>query len=395
MELILLKRGNSLRKSSIFASLLLLFVAVESFACVMVPSVWKTIDSSTEELQSPSVYALAEAFMQFKKKFAKEMKVCNIPVKAFMLRSLLLGKEGKTINKETYLSVKEALEQIFNDVIIPEFEKLPKESDIFSQQSKDSDEQYYLDLYVSDSKTTYINMIDLNMQIWALLRLVVRDEVTVYVRVSDCCENLLFLDEFKVSPTIVIDPLITPIGGFIETFEKNDSKPVHVDWGSVGDSKEHVLRVNTSFYAPSDVPPLDIFKSDLAKSLEKDERDKEACNQLIYAIKTGDTSLVEVILDTYSNSSFDVLDDEGKAPIHYAALSGLEEMVKKLLEKKANLSLIDKQGNNALHLALKSEKVSIPICELLVKSGIDLNAKNSDGKTPLDLAAQKGISLKF
>ena len=127
---------------------------------------------------------------------------------------------------------------------------------------------------------------------------------------------------------------------------------------------------------------------------EKEEIEKDACNQLVYAIKTGDVSLVEVILDTYQGMNFDILNDEGKAPIHYAAESGLEEVVKKLLEKKVNLSLTDKLGNNALHLALMSDKVSAAICELLVKSGLDINAKNNEGKTPLDLAKQKNISLK-
>jgi hypothetical protein len=361
----------------------------------MVPSVWKTIESSTEELQSPTVYALTEAFMQFKKKFATEMKVCNIPVKAFKIRGLFFGKEGETINKETYSYIKEALELIFSDIIIPDFNKLPKESDILSQQTKNPNEQYLLDLYVYNSKRTNISMIDLNMQIWALFRFVVRDETSLYVRVSDGNDNLLFVDEFEVSPTIVIDPLITPIGGFLETVEKNNSTPIHIDWGTVGDGKEHVLRVNNSFYAPSDIPPLDVFKSDLVKSLEKEKRDREACNQLVYAIKSEDISLVEVILDTYPESSFDILDEEGKAPIHYAVLSGFEEIVKKLLDKKVNISLADKQGNNALHLALLIEKVPLSICELLVKSGIDINAKNNEGKTSVDLAVQKKVSLKF
>ena len=394
VELILLKRGNFVRSCFIIACSFVLLATVETFACVMVPSVWKTINSSTEELQSPTVYAMTEAFLQLNKKFATEMKVCNIQVKPFIVRSLFLGKEAGTINEESYLSIKEALKMIFNDAEIPDFDKLPKDIDNPQQQIKVSSDYYYLDLFVSDSKRTSVHMIDMNMQIWALLRFVVRDETTVYVRVSDCSDNLLFVDEFEVSPTIVIDPLISPIGGFLETVEKNNSKPIHVDWGSIGESKEHVLRVNTNFYAPSDIPPLEVFKSDLVKSLEKEEIEKDACNQLVYAIKTGDVSLVEVILDTYQGMNFDILNDEGKAPIHYAAESGLEEVVKKLLEKKVNLSLTDKLGNNALHLALMSDKVSSAICELLVKSGLDINAKNNEGKTPLDLAKQKNISLK-
>jgi hypothetical protein len=325
------------RRIFILAYFFVFFAVIESFACVMVPSVWKTIDTSTEELRSPSVFSLTEAFMQFKKKFFKEMKVCDIRIKPFRVRGIFSGIEGESISKESYSSIKEALYNIFNDANILDFEELPNITDIHSQQTKDSDAYFFLDLYVLDSKRTSIHMIDLNMQIWTLLRFVVRDETSVYVRVSDSSDNLLFVDEFDVSPTIVVDPLITPIGGFFETVEKNNSMPIHVDWGSVGDSKEHVLRVNTSFYAPSDIPPLDIFKSDLVKTLEKEERDAEACKQLVYAIKTGDASLAEVILDTYPDSCFDIIDTEGKLPINYAEQAGFKEIVKRLMERKANL----------------------------------------------------------
>ncbi len=325
-----------MRRFFILACLFVSFAVIESFACVMVPSVWKTIDTSTEELRSPSVFSLTEAFMQFKKKFLTEMKVCNIRIKPFKVRSIFSGIEGESISKESYSSIKEALNNIFIDANIPDFEKLPNITDIHSQQTKESDVHFFLDLYVLDSKRTSLHMIDLNMQIWALLRFVVRDETSVYVRVSDSSDNLLFVDEFDVSPTIIVDPLITPIGGFFETVEKNNSMPIHVDWGSVGDSKEHVLRVNTSFYAPSDIPPLEVFKSDLIKNLEKEEIDAEASKQLIYAIKTGDASLAEVILDTYPDSCFDIIDAEGKLPVNYAELAGFEEIVKKLLERKAN-----------------------------------------------------------
>ncbi|MBR4328848.1 MAG: hypothetical protein IKP71_03270, partial [Candidatus Riflebacteria bacterium] len=162
-----------MQRNFIVACLFVFFSVIESFACVMVPSVWKTIDSSTEELQSPTVFALSEAFTQFNKKFAKEMKVCRIPIKPFKIRGLFSGKESEVINQETYASIKEALEMIFNEAEIPEFANLPKETVVSSQQIQNSDEYYFLDLYVSDSKRTSIHMIDLNMQVWALLRFIV------------------------------------------------------------------------------------------------------------------------------------------------------------------------------------------------------------------------------
>ena len=358
----------------------------------MIPSVWKNINTTTNKNINPTVFALTEAFMQIKNKYEREMKASKISIKPVVIRSLFNASDSSIISNEDYSNIKIAAEIVFNKCEIISYTSLPDENNL-NNINYDFSNKYKMDLYFSDAKQTNIEMIDINPHIWALLRFIIRDEIKVFVRITGDDDLPLFIDEFEVSPTIVIDPLITPFGGFLETVEKNNSMPIHIDWGSEGDSNEHVLRVNTSYYAPSDIPPLDVFKSDLVKNLEKEENDKNACKQLIYAIKTEDMSLFEVILDTYPESNFNFVDSEGKSPIHYAVSVGSFDMTKALLDKKVNPNILTYENNTALHEALSIEKPSIEICNLLIKYGADINLKNIKGQTPLDLAKIKNISI--
>ncbi|KAF3928644.1 Ankyrin-1 [Arthrobotrys entomopaga] len=75
-------------------------------------------------------------------------------------------------------------------------------------------------------------------------------------------------------------------------------------------------------------------------------------------------------------------------PLHIAAGFGYEETVKEILElaPKSCISLIDWKGNTALHNAVMTG--SLPIVQMLVESGIDLNKENNESKTALQLAAE-------
>lgn len=352
----------------------------------MIPSVWKTIKSTTVENQSPTIYALTEAFMQIKNKFEREMRASKLPVKPFVFRSLINASDSSIVSEEDYLLIKKATEIVFNSSEIIPYNDL-KEYGEENNIKYDFTNKFKVNLYLSDTKQTNISMIDLNLQIWALLRLILRDEVKVFVRISEGEDDIpLFIDEFEVSPTIIIDPLITPIGGYLETVETNNSMPIHIDWGTVGDEKEHVLRVNTSFYARSDTPPLEVFKSDLVKELDNAENNNEACNQIVYAIKNNDFDLFKVVLETYPNFDINVKTAEGKAAIHYAASVGSIDIMKALIDTKADVNILSYTNDTALHEAIKSEHSSKELCELLIKNGADITIKNSDNETPLDLA---------
>ena len=155
------------------------------------------------------------------------------------------------------------------DELLLSFEESYEETSFVGENNK-----YSVILVLSDSKTTLINMVDMNPQVYELLRFVVRDELKVFARASDSSGSAIFLDEFDVSPTLIVDPLLSPIGGFFIKFEKNTTYPIHIDFGTIGDDTEHVLRVNTGFHRPVGTPMFSEFRSELLNKIEKKSKTK-------------------------------------------------------------------------------------------------------------------------
>lgn len=63
------------------------------------------------------------------------------------------------------------------------------------------------------------------------------------------------------------------------------------------------------------------------------------------------------------------------------------EAIKKLLqEKKVNIHTRDAYGDTLLHIALENREISFCIVEEIIRAGVDINAINSLGNTPLHYA---------
>ena len=57
-------------------------------------------------------------------------------------------------------------------------------------------------------------------------------------------------------------------------------------------------------------------------------------------------------------------------------------MVKMLIKHGADVHTTNESGENALHMALGAEKPDVQLVEFLLDSGVDINAKDSSGRTP-------------
>jgi ankyrin repeat protein len=166
----------------------------------------------------------------------------------------------------------------------------------------------------------------------------------------------------------------------------------------------------------------------LAKKANVNERTKYGATPLHMASNgaddghvvnsAGNKDMAELLLKHGAdiNGITDPVSDDGSTPLHWAAYAGDKEMVKFLLLNKANVNAKNGQGQTPLISGLKYKEVVEVLlaakakvnvrdyifgntelhwaalwgcsdaAELLLQSGLDVNAKNRDGQTPLDLA---------
>ena len=87
--------------------------------------------------------------------------------------------------------------------------------------------------------------------------------------------------------------------------------------------------------------------------------------------------------------SLDARDDQGRTPIHLAALHGTPAVVAALGEAGADLDAADEQGRTPLHLvAVFGDDPAIVTA--LVRAGASLDAQDTRGRTPLEFAETFG-----
>ncbi|MGV3618685.1 MAG: ankyrin repeat domain-containing protein [Fimbriimonas sp.] len=75
-------------------------------------------------------------------------------------------------------------------------------------------------------------------------------------------------------------------------------------------------------------------------------------------------------------------------PLHRAAYERQYDAVRLLLDRGASVFALDSRGHNPLHSALIFHRPHIPIVELLIGHGVDVNAPDREGFYPLVRAAQ-------
>jgi len=78
----------------------------------------------------------------------------------------------------------------------------------------------------------------------------------------------------------------------------------------------------------------------------------------------------------------------GKAALHVACIDGYIGVLRKLLEYKPDLQLLDDNGQSALHICayVNQEQAT----EMLLDAGVDVNCRDAMENTPLMIAAAVG-----
>lgn len=104
------------------------------------------------------------------------------------------------------------------------------------------------------------------------------------------------------------------------------------------------------------------------------------------ALANGNLDMVRFLISRGAN--LDVVDQSGWTPIYYGVRDGSLEVVKELADCGADISTV-RNGDGLLHIAVmtgRQEKMT----RLLIDLGVNWATKDSQGRTPLHLAAASG-----
>nr|GMC84178.1 putative ankyrin repeat protein RF_0381 [Ipomoea batatas] len=134
-------------------------------------------------------------------------------------------------------------------------------------------------------------------------------------------------------------------------------------------------------------------RPDLVQLLLEFGPDLEAPSRLLgstpleAAASSGESLIVEILLANRAGTERSELSVWG--PVHHAAGNGHIEVLRLLLLKGANVNALTKDGDTALHLAVRERRRDCT--RLLLASGALTDIRNSrDGNTPLHIAAGNG-----
>ena len=115
--------------------------------------------------------------------------------------------------------------------------------------------------------------------------------------------------------------------------------------------------------------------------------DKKGGTPILYAARDGNIGIIRFLIPLADNPNEP--QNQGVTPIQAAAANGELEIVKILASLTNNcLNVTDKYGWTALHTAAVNGEIEIT--KFLAPLMDNLNARNEDGKTPIDLAKRKG-----
>ncbi|KAJ3641462.1 hypothetical protein Zmor_027969 [Zophobas morio] len=120
--------------------------------------------------------------------------------------------------------------------------------------------------------------------------------------------------------------------------------------------------------------------------------DKQNHTALNYAsnLSTDNRNIIKLLIKKGINVNAE--SKNGITALQFTCLNGVYENTKMLLDFGASVNIVDKSNNNnLLHFATASRLSTGGIIRLLIKKGIDLNAKNKNGITALQLACERGV----
>ncbi|XP_030670415.1 ankyrin repeat and death domain-containing protein 1A isoform X4 [Nomascus leucogenys] len=111
---------------------------------------------------------------------------------------------------------------------------------------------------------------------------------------------------------------------------------------------------------------------------------------LHYAALSGSEDVFRVLI--HAGGCTNVVDHQGASPLHLAVRHNFPALVRLLINSDSDLNTMDNRQQTPLHLA--AEHAWQDIAEMLLIAGVDLNLRDKQGKTALAVAARSNhVSL--
>ncbi|XP_071104740.1 ankyrin-3-like [Haliotis cracherodii] len=136
-----------------------------------------------------------------------------------------------------------------------------------------------------------------------------------------------------------------------------------------------------------------VFEYLLEKGADTSRVDSDGNNILHIACRGENVEIVKYVL-TQNMVDINSKGVDGMTPVLVAAYWGYRAVFEYLVEKGADTSVVDADGNNILHIACRGENVEI-VKYVLTQNMVDINSKGVDGMTPVLVAAYWGYRAVF
>ena len=124
----------------------------------------------------------------------------------------------------------------------------------------------------------------------------------------------------------------------------------------------------------------------MAQKFNIEAKNNKGQTALMTAILQGRTLMVDRLM--FNGADLGIVDQQQRGVLHYAALNGQDDILKKLVPLLDSLKPLDAFGMTPLHLAVQSGKTMA--AEVLLKDYSDINPQDNFGCSPLFYAIQAG-----
>ncbi|XAR57337.1 hypothetical protein NMG60_11025439 [Bertholletia excelsa] len=121
-------------------------------------------------------------------------------------------------------------------------------------------------------------------------------------------------------------------------------------------------------------------------------KDAYGWTALHYAARNGHSDIAASLLEVDKSAAYIGTENDNNTPLHLAAAAGKVDVISKLLFfSPACCEIVNKKGQNVLHVAMDMEQQDVIECiRKLSIWRLLLNQKDNDGNTPFHLLAKKG-----